>query len=151
LKEVTVNVAREIVKFKGNVLHLSGLKSIAPEVASELAKFKGENLYLNGLKTISAEVAKALSSYRFFLYLDGLETSSSDVAYELFNSDALHICLRELDCESRDLCSYVESSTKSKSDRSKYCNSSIFYYSKKHEYRNYTSDYACCTGGVYRG
>ena len=89
---ITLEVAKEIANFKGNILYLNGIASITPEVAKVLAKIKLQEaqcicisnaLYLNGLATITPEVAEELSNFTGRLYLDGLKSVDIETAKKM--------------------------------------------------------------------
>lgn len=75
LREISVEVARELAKFRGK-LTLNGLLRLSRDVAVELAKHVGK-LTLFGLTEISDEAAEALSHHRSTLLLNGLTTLTS--------------------------------------------------------------------------
>jgi formylglycine-generating enzyme required for sulfatase activity len=76
--------AKELVKFEGEELDLSGLKLIDDAVAAELAKWPGERLKLNGLESLDAGAARKLSAWKGkTLDLSGLEQLSQVVAQAL--------------------------------------------------------------------
>ena len=87
LNEVTVlteAAAKELIKYKGVELDLSGLKTLDDKVAAELAKWPGLTLNINGLASIDANVAKELAAWEgTALDLSGLKTLDDKVAAEL--------------------------------------------------------------------
>ena len=87
LNEVTVlteAAAKELMKYKGVELDLSGLKTLDDKVAAELAKWPGLTLNINGLASIDANVAKELAAWKgTALDLSGLKTLDDKVAAEL--------------------------------------------------------------------
>jgi len=87
LNEVTVlteAAAKELMKYKGVELDLSGLKTLDDKVAAELAKWPGLTLNINGLASIDANVAKELAAWKgTTLDLSGLKTLDDKVAAEL--------------------------------------------------------------------
>ena len=87
LNEVTVlteAAAKELMKYKGVELDLSGLKTLDDKVAAELAKWPGLTLNINGLTSIVANVAKELAAWKgTALDLSGLKTLDDKVAAEL--------------------------------------------------------------------
>jgi formylglycine-generating enzyme required for sulfatase activity len=87
LNKVTVlteAAAKELAKFEGEELDLSGLKSIDDSVAAELAKWPGVAIKLAGLESIDSEVAKDLAAWKGkTLDLSGLDSIDSEVAKEL--------------------------------------------------------------------
>ena len=87
LNEVTVlteAAAKELIKYKGVELDLSGLKTLDDKVAAELAKWPGLTLNINGLASIDANVAKELAAWKgTTLDLSGLKTLDDKVAAEL--------------------------------------------------------------------
>ena len=87
LNEVTVlteAAAKELIKYKGVELDLSGLKTLDDKVAAELAKWPGLTLNINGLASIDANVAKELAAWKgTALDLSGLKTLDDKVAAEL--------------------------------------------------------------------
>ena len=87
LNEVTVlteAAAKELMKYKGVELDLSGLKTLDDKVAAELAKWPGLTLNINGLTSIVANVAKELAAWKgTTLDLSGLKTLDDKVAAEL--------------------------------------------------------------------
>ena len=87
LNEVTVlteAAAKELIKYKGVELDLSGLKTLDDKVAAELAKWPGLTLNINGLASIDANVAKELAAWKgATLDLSGLEQLSQPAAEAL--------------------------------------------------------------------
>ena len=87
LNEVTVlteAAAKELMKYKGVELDLSGLKTLDDKVAAELAKWPGLTLNINGLTSIVANVAKELAAWKgATLDLSGLEQLSQPAAEAL--------------------------------------------------------------------
>ncbi len=87
LNEVTVlteAAAKELMKYKGVELDLSGLKTLDDKVAAELAKWPGLTLNINGLASIDANVAKELAAWKgATLDLSGLEQLSQPAAEAL--------------------------------------------------------------------
>jgi formylglycine-generating enzyme required for sulfatase activity len=84
LSVLSAAAAKELVKFEGEELDLSGLKSIDDAVAAELAKWPGERLKLNGLESLDAGAARELSAWKGkTLDLSGLEQLSQVVAQAL--------------------------------------------------------------------
>ena len=75
LREISVEVARELAKFRGK-LTLNGLRTLSREVAIELAKHPSK-LTLFGLTEISDEVAEALSHHSSTMLLNGLTKLTS--------------------------------------------------------------------------
>ena len=75
LREISVEVARELAKFRGK-LTLNGLRTLSREVAIELAKHVGK-FTLFGLTEISDEAAEALSHHRSTMLLNGLTKLTS--------------------------------------------------------------------------
>jgi formylglycine-generating enzyme required for sulfatase activity len=84
LSVLSAAAAKELVKFEGEELDLSGLKSIDDAVAAELAKWPGERLKLNGLESLNAGAARELSAWKGkTLDLSGLGQLSQVVAQAL--------------------------------------------------------------------
>lgn len=75
LREISVEAARELAKFRGK-LTLNGLRTLSREVAIELAKHVGK-FTLFGLTEISDEAAEALSHHRSTMLLNGLTKLTS--------------------------------------------------------------------------
>ena len=63
LSEITVNVARELAKFEGEI-SLGGLSVITNDVAKELANCKAVSL--SGIETIDEELAKIFATFKFW-------------------------------------------------------------------------------------
>ncbi len=75
LREISVEVARELAQFRGK-LTLNGLRTLSREVAIELAKHRSK-FTLFGLTEISDEAAEALSHHGSTMLLNGLTKLTS--------------------------------------------------------------------------
>ncbi len=78
ISELSEEVARELIKYKGDILLLNNVKELTPETAAALSLFKGVKLGLNGLKKISPDVLKGLAPYKGILLLESLEDLGID-------------------------------------------------------------------------
>lgn len=78
ISEISEDVAKELVRYKGDILLLNNVKELTPGTAVVLSQFKGVKLGLNGLKKISPDVLYALAPYKGILLLESLEDPGID-------------------------------------------------------------------------
>ena len=92
--QISITLAKSLAQFKGEELHLNGLKHLNEKVASTLAQFKGKLLSLNGLKHLDGAVAKALSQWQGnHLFLSEIQQLDEGVARALSQWQGNHLSL----------------------------------------------------------
>lgn len=81
--EITLDVAEELAKFRGELLIL-GLESLPPDIAVALSKSQAARVWLHSITSVSAESAQALVDLRGHLVLTSLsELESVSLAEKL--------------------------------------------------------------------
>ncbi|MCP5106206.1 MAG: hypothetical protein GY950_22660, partial [bacterium] len=73
ISTISPETARELAKYRGEILLLNCVRELTPGTAAALAKFRGFKLGLNGLKKTSPEVITALATFKGTLLLESLE------------------------------------------------------------------------------
>lgn len=63
-KEITVNQAKGLAKFKGQILWLPSITTITKSVAEELVKFTGHTLSLDSITTTDSSVLETLGKFK---------------------------------------------------------------------------------------
>jgi len=92
LTELSLPVAKQLMKHSGYYFSLNGLKTLDLEIAEILSQYKGRELYLDGLAEIDEATALALASYQGKLSLNGIQDLSLPLAKVLSkHSGALHL------------------------------------------------------------
>jgi len=88
LKELTLEKALELLKFKAEAIGLNGLTKLGVAEARILANFGGKRLYLDGISELDVETAKALVSFKGkFISLRGITRLDPEVEKVLANFD----------------------------------------------------------------
>lgn len=87
VRRISVDAARELSAFKGEMLVLNGLTELEPDAAAALAAVQVRDLRLNGLEELSAESAGCLARCGIpgmtDLHLDGVTALAPEAAEQL--------------------------------------------------------------------